>query len=221
MKISNRLKEVSSFVQNNSNIIDVGCDHGLLDIYLYQNKENIFIVASDINEKPLESAKNNLIKYNLENKIKLLLSNGIENIPSNIDTIIISGMGTSNILSIIFKDKSKLNNIESIIISSNNDYYNLRKTFIDNGYYIENEKIVFENNKYYPIILFKKGYRKYGKFSLKYGPILLDNKNDIFISYLIKEKNKLISINNNLSNKYILKKIKNKLEIKRLVRIIN
>lgn len=221
MKISNRLKELSSLVEDNSNIIDVGCDHALLDIYLYQTKKNISIEASDINKKPLEGAKENLKKYNLENKIKLSLSNGIENINNNIDTIIISGMGTSNILNIIFKDKTKLTNIKNIIISTNNDYYLLRKTFIKNGYYIENEIIILENNKFYPIILFKKGYKKYNKISLKYGPILLNNKSNIFIKYLEKEKEKLIKINNNLSNKYIIKKIKNKLEIKKLIKIIN
>ena len=38
IKISKRLEAISGLVPNNSKVIDIGCDHGLLDIYLYQNK---------------------------------------------------------------------------------------------------------------------------------------------------------------------------------------
>ncbi len=220
MKISNRLKTVATLVEDNTNIIDVGCDHALLDIYLYQTKNNISIEAIDIKAKPLESAQKNLKKFGLENKITLTLQDGIENINNNIDTIIISGMGTTNILNIIFKDKNKLKNIKNIIISSNNDYYLLRKTFTKKGYYIKNEKIVLENNKFYPIILFKKGHQKYNNFILKYGTISKNN-NLVYRKYLNYEKDKLININKHLSNKYLIKKIKNKIEIKKLVRKIN
>ena len=41
MKISKRLKAISDFITDNSNVIDVGCDHALLDIYLFNNKKNI------------------------------------------------------------------------------------------------------------------------------------------------------------------------------------
>ena len=50
MKISNRLKLIASFVDDNSYVIDVGCDHALLDIFLVQTKKNIKTIASDINE---------------------------------------------------------------------------------------------------------------------------------------------------------------------------
>ena len=38
MKINERLKRVASYVDDNSYIIDVGCDHALLDIYLVKTK---------------------------------------------------------------------------------------------------------------------------------------------------------------------------------------
>ena len=34
IKLSKRLEAISSLITKNSNIIDIGCDHGLLDIYL-------------------------------------------------------------------------------------------------------------------------------------------------------------------------------------------
>ena len=70
MKISNRLKLIASFVDDNSYVIDVGCDHALLDIFLVQNKTNVKTIASDINEGPLEGARKNIELYDLKDKIE-------------------------------------------------------------------------------------------------------------------------------------------------------
>ena len=35
--VSNRLKSLAKFVNINDKVIDVGCDHALLDIYLIKN----------------------------------------------------------------------------------------------------------------------------------------------------------------------------------------
>ena len=132
MKISNRLKTVASFVLDNSYVIDVGCDHALLSIYLVKNKKNIKVIASDINELPLKGARENIKKYEVEDLITIVKQDGIEAIDKNVDTIILSGMGTSTILDVVFRDKNKLKNIKRIIVSSNNDYYDLRYNFSKN-----------------------------------------------------------------------------------------
>ena len=57
MRISKRLKAVADFINDKEKIIDIGCDHALLDIYLFENKEKIKIIASDIHEGAILSAK--------------------------------------------------------------------------------------------------------------------------------------------------------------------
>ena len=219
MRINERLKRGASYVDDNSYIIDVGCDHALLDIYLIKNKKNIKTIASDISDGPLEYAYKNIEKENLLNKIKITKRNGIDNLEKEVDTIVISGMGTSNVLDIIFRNKDNLKNIKKIIISSNNDWYILRKTFTENNYYIKEEDIILENNKFYPIIIFEKGTKKYKKYELKYGPILLKSNNEVFKKYIEKEIDKLNNIKNSLTNKYLIKKIKLKKEIRFLKKI--
>lgn len=219
MKINERLKRVASYVDDNSYIIDVGCDHALLDIYLVKTKNNIKTIASDISDGPLEYAYKNIEKEKMLDKIKITKRNGIDKLEKEVDTIIISGMGTSNILDIVFRKKDNLKNIKKIIISSNNDWYNLRKTFQKNNYYIKEEDIILENNKFYPIIVFEKGTKKYKKYELKYGPILLKSNNEIFKKYIQNQINKLNYIKNNLTNKYFIKKIKLEKEIRFLKRI--
>lgn len=218
MNISNRLKKIASFVKEDAYILDVGCDHALLDIYLAKNKENIKIIASDINEGPLNQAKKNLEKYDVTNKITLALADGLESINNDVDTVIISGMGTSTILEILKKDK--LENVKQLIISSNNNYELLRKNIVKLGFIIDKEEIVYENKKYYPIISFIKGNKKYKRIELKEGPILIKEKDDIYKKYITNKIEKNKNILSKLNSNHIIKKIIIKKEIRDLNKIL-
>ena len=171
--LKNRLKAIAIFVDKEDKIVDIGCDHSLLAIHLI--KENIIkkAIVSDINPNALENAIINIQKANLEDKITPILSDGLENIPINeINTIIISGMGTTNILKIL---NNIPENINKLIIQSNNDYYNLRKTITKNNFYIVDETIIKENNKYYLTIKFEKGNQRYKMKDYLFGIIKKDN----------------------------------------------
>ena len=216
MVISNRLKSIYNFIDKKDKVIDVGCDHALLSIYLYLNKKNKYIVASDINEKPLEKALENIKKYNLEDKIKIVCQDGIKDV-FKCDTAIISGMGTTTILNIL-SDKN-LSNLNKIIISSNNDYYMLRKKMNKKGFYIDKEDLVYEKGKYYPVIVYRRGKQHLKNIELEYGPILLKEKSEVFLKYIDHEKNKKLKIYKSLPNKYIIKKLIIKKEIKSLNKI--
>ena len=52
MKVSKRLRVIAGLIPDNSFILDIGCDHALLDIYIATTK-NVKAIASDINKKPL------------------------------------------------------------------------------------------------------------------------------------------------------------------------
>ena len=52
-------------------MVDIGCDHGLLDIYLVQTNKNIKVIASDINKNALSNAIKNIKKYKLEITLSL------------------------------------------------------------------------------------------------------------------------------------------------------
>jgi len=186
IKISARLKSIAEFVDDNSSIVDIGCDHGLLDIYLSQNKKNLKIIASDVNQNALNNAIKNIKKEKLEKSIKTILSNGLENIDTtNIDTIVISGMGTHTIVGILYNNLSKLKNIKNLIIQSNNDLDFLRYKLKKIGFIITKEKLVEEGNIIYTIIKFNKGFKIYTKKQLFLGPLLLKENSPLF-----KKKNK-------------------------------
>lgn len=220
MTISKRLRAISNFISDNSFILDVGCDHALLDIYSVLNKKNVKAIASDINEGPLNSAKENVRKYGVSSQVSVVLGDGLSNYKNGVDTIVISGLGSSTIVDILNRGSSVLNNISKLIVSSNNDYYFLRKSICDFGFYISDEIMVFDKGKYYPIIVFEKGNEVYNNYELRYGPILLKKSSLEFINYLKLEKSKLMNIYNALGIKYLLRKLELKKNIKFIDRII-
>ena len=216
VKLSPRLEAVSSYVKDDSKIIDIGCDHAFLDIYLYKNRNNIKIIASDVNEKALQNAKANIHKYNLDNKIDTRLGSGLTVLnDEDIDTIILAGMGSFTMLKILNHDLLKKTSIKQIIVQSNTDLYLLRKEVIKKGFYIKNEQVIKENNLYYVIINFERGKRKYSKKELYLGPCLIKENPPIFIEKKTKELNKLKTIYKKIPWYHIFLKIK----IKKLIRL--
>ena len=76
MKISKRLETIADFIPINSKVIDVGCDHALLDIYLSQEK-NCECIASDVNKNALDQAKYNISRFHVKN-VATVLTDGLE-----------------------------------------------------------------------------------------------------------------------------------------------
>ena len=216
MNISNRLKTIADMIDSDYHVIDVGCDHALLDIYLTLNKK-IKCTAIDNKEKVINYSKENIEKYNLTSKIELILNDGLENIKIHDDDIIVlAGLGTKTILNIITNK-----NIKHLIVQSNDDVYNLRYQLTKLNYKVIDEKIVYEKKKYYTIIKLEKGKAKYSKKELEYGPILLKEKNKVFDKYLIKRIDYFEMLLKQVPQKYIIRKLKIKSKIKKLKAILN
>lgn len=209
MKLSKRLQVVASFIPDNSSLLDVGCDHALLDIFLMQTKKNIQIMASDINPNPLKIAKDNLLKYNFQNQITLKQMDGIKEIPQNIDTIVIAGMGGILITNIL--QKEKLTNIKNIILAPNNDFFIVRKHLNKLGYQIIKEQLVIDNQKTYLILKYQKGKEK-----IDYYFGTLSNNNLETIYYYTNILNKNINNLKKIPYKYFIKRRKLKIENKKI-----
>lgn len=204
--LSKRLKTIATLIEPSRRVVDVGCDHALLDIYLTKNKLNKCI-ASDINKNALEGAIKNIKKYGLEDKIETVISNGIENIEINKnDYIVIAGMGTRTILKILENEQTK--KIENLILSSHNEYEYLRINLKKKNFYIEEEIIVKERGIYYLIMKLNRNKKNYKLEDYYLGPIL-KNKKDIetkeYFNYLYNSNKNILE---KLPKKYILRKLK-------------
>ena len=208
--INKKLKAIASFINTQDTVVDIGCDHAYLAIYLKENKLCKNVYASDINENALNIAKHNIKEHNLD--IETILSDGFKNIANtNIDTAVISGMGTNSILDII---RYAPQNINKYILCSHNNLDILRKKLYEHKLYIESEIAIYEHKKYYVIMLVTKNYQKENRLSLKYG-----RSNDKkYLSYLLKKEQEVLNRIPKRKIKKRLKHLKNTWDLKVLIK---
>lgn len=140
MKLKPRLQAIADLIENDSKVIDVGADHGLLDIYLSRYK-NCTCLATDISPKCIERAVLNSIKY--KTTILTKVNNGLDNLKLSNEIIVISGMGTRLIKKILDR---KINN--DLIISSHTNIDELKAFLMKKKYKIIKEEKVFEKKEY-------------------------------------------------------------------------
>ena len=87
IKISKRLETVASLVSSGNRLADVGTDHAYIPIWLAEQGRIPSAIAMDINEGPLQRARQNVEKYGYEGQIVLRLSDGLDELePGDADT---------------------------------------------------------------------------------------------------------------------------------------
>lgn len=203
--LSKRLKSLVKYVSKTDNIIDIGCDHALLDIYLVKNNIIEKLIVSDVHKDALNCGISNIKKEGLDSKIEARLGNGLEvlNEKDNINTILISGMGTKTILEIL--NNPYLNKVDKLILQSNRDYDILRREVIKLGFFIDKEEVVVDNNKLYITIVFLRGSKDITDEEIKYGTKNMIDK-EIYYNYLITKKKEILNRVENEELKLILQK---------------
>ena len=204
----NRLEILESLVDTKK-VFDVGCDHGLLSISLSKNHD---VVASDISDSCVKKALENVKKAKA--KVEVIKSDGLNKLDINKeDSLVIAGMGAFTILKILNNDIDKVP--DTLIIQANNNHDVLRRNLVKMGYFIDVEKNLYID-RWYTIIRFKRGNRKYHKLDYLLGI----NPDIEYVKFNLRLYDEMLK---NIPNKYFIKrwkirilitKIKNKYNIK-------
>lgn len=182
-------------IPQGSIICDIGCDHGLLPIYLIKSGHILSAIAIDIGEGPLAGARSNIQEFGLEDKIALRLGNGFSALkPNEADTAVIAGMGGMLMLDILRQGKDKWESMNSIILSPQRDEKLIREYMSDLCYY-ETDMTVFEGNEFYSIM----------KFNPQRAPYAISQKQKLYginpsVMFLEHKKNIIINILDSMSN---------------------
>ncbi|ATZ18786.1 tRNA (adenine22-N1)-methyltransferase [Williamsoniiplasma somnilux] len=218
MHISERIKLLVDILPNDKlTLADIGTDHGFLPIYAVKTNKAKMVYAVDINEGPLNSAKNNISKHDLDSQIKIILANGLDFINEKtqiIDYVTISGLGTKTMLKIIENDNEKIKNY---LFCSNTEIQGLRQWAKSNDYKIEFESFIYENKKPYWIIMINKSF-KFKKHDLELGDFNFYKNNLEYRSYLLNKFNYNNEIISKISKKSKSKKLRK--SNKKIVRFI-
>ena len=149
--LNQRLLACAGYVQGNF-ICDVGTDHALLPVYLIQNQIAEKIIASDVREGPLQSAERTITRAGLQDKIQMILSDGLQNVPPDgLTDIIIAGMGGETIIHILETCPFSLEKI-NLIFQPMTKAELLRKWLYQNGFEIQSETCVPDKKFLYAVM---------------------------------------------------------------------
>lgn len=150
--LSGRLLACCDFVTPGDRVADIGCDHGYLGIYLLSKGIASEVIASDINEGPLQSAVRNSEKFGVRDKVRFYLSDGVRNIPREFDTMVCAGMGGDTMVSILSAAPWLQSAQYRLILQCQSKTPLLRKYLSETGWRIAKEKVLKDGKFLYTIM---------------------------------------------------------------------
>lgn len=187
MIISRRLKLISDLVKDVDSVVDVGTDHGYVVIDLLKGGRVKKAIASDINKGPVDRARKNVADHNLSHKIECRLGGGLTTVkPGEVEAAVIAGMGGNLIRDILLESEEVFKKLDYVIVQPVQNPEVLREYVYKLGWNLEDEWIIFDEDKYYEI--FKVSYGKEPKtvepIYNEISEILLNKKDEVYKEYL-------------------------------------
>jgi len=182
--ISDRLKRITQLVIPGESIADIGTDHGYVPIELLSRNIVPFAILSDVNDGPLEIAKENLVKDHIsEEHFFLRKADGLQGLDyGEVSTVIIAGMGGELIESILDFDSDKSHSFKRLILQPRTRSNELR-------YYLSNNSFEFED-----YVLVKEKFRICEIFVVKPAKDkILEVDTDLVSKFLLQKKDPLIA----------------------------
>jgi len=197
IELSKRLLTAASEVKEGARLADIGSDHAYLPIYLVEKDKISYALAGEVAKGPYNHAKEEVEKEGLCKSIDVRYGNGLEiiNTADEINSVTICGMGGILIADILARglEKGFIEGREQLVLQPNVAEEYLRNFLQKNNYRIQNEVIVEENGKIYEIInaIPADTPQTYTENEMKFGPVLMQKKSDVFIKKWTKELNTL------------------------------
>lgn len=163
--LDNRLKMCAELVSGRGIAVDVGTDHAYLAADLILSGKCGRVIASDVKEGPLESARKTVEKYGIADKVDLILSDGLSNVPyENVSDIIIAGMGGETIIEILKPKVYELYGV-NLILQPMTKPEILRKWLYESNIQIKTEKVADVNDRLYTVICAESDIEAYSKLT--------------------------------------------------------
>lgn len=220
---------LSELVTQGNRLADVGTDHGYVPIYLLERGRIPSAIAMDINQGPLDRAREHIWQYGYETYIEIRQSDGLEALKAGeADTVLIAGMGGALMQRILREGRPALCGVRELILQPQSELYQMRKFLGEQGYHIAREYMVYEDGKYYPIMkIFMEQDRaqendtltdgSYTEAELYFGKAGLQQNRDVWKAYL--EKNLCVQqqILDSLSGASGVRSGKRRQEVQRMI----
>ena len=191
IQLSKRLSAIGEMVTEGNRLVDVGCDHGYLPVYLVMNHRIPGAIAADVGKGPLERAREHICRYHMQNYIETRLCDGLSGISvGEGDTLVIAGMGGPLMEKILSYNPEVRDSFQELILQPQSDIPHFRHFLMSNGYRITEEKMILEDSKFYPMmkaIRDQKRNESWTPLEEMFGKYLLQEKNPVLQQFLQRE----------------------------------
>lgn len=190
--LDKRLHTVASELGEGHVLADIGSDHAYLPIYLLQNKKIERAIITDVNPKPLEKGIENVTQYQLNQFCDFRLGSGFDVLkPDEADLISICGMGGELISSLIQQAGNVIDSGQKLVLQPMSNAALLRKTVIEMGFRIINEKMVRDKHLFYQVIVVIRGHETYysEEIDFEFPKLLRREKDAVMKEYLLYQLN--------------------------------
>ena len=225
VQISERLKSLCNMVTPGKRVVDVGCDHGFVSIYLVQQGICPGALAMDVRSGPLSRAKEHVAEYELAEYIETRLSDGLLSYQAGeAQSLICAGMGGRLMEKILTESREKAKSLDELILQPQSELREFRVFLKQEGYELLDEHILCEEGKYYFLmkvqpsnkttVSISKGTAEnandgsvYDKviagesneeLSLRYGELLLKRRDPVLKEFLLESLQNMQQIEQNL-----------------------
>lgn len=179
-----RLSAIMEMLPETDIIADIGTDHGRLGAQLLLSGKCNKVWFSDLSSPSLEKARALTEKLSLQARAEFYLGDGAKAFPCAPGAAVIAGMGGVTISEII-KGAGALLKDTRLVLQPNVAVYEVRKTLMETGYSITDERCVIAAKRKYILIAAKPGESAYTYAELVAGPVLLKTKTPDFLLYAL------------------------------------
>ena len=187
ISVSKRLQAIVDWIDGTI-LADIGCDHAYVAIEAIRQKKVLKAYACDIAQGPLNNAKKTIEELGLQDKIECVLMDGISGLSSEVDFVVIAGMGSKTIEMIL--DNGDCTN-RTFLLMPHKDEDSLRKYCACHHLRIEKERMIHDGNHYYPLMKVShdlKSTQSLNQAEIFYGKNM--QKDQVFYDFMEKEQKK-------------------------------
>lgn len=212
-----RFEIIFSVIPRCESFADVGCDHGIISYQMLKTGKCEKLYYGDISAPSLKKAEKLLSVFG--EKAVGVCCDGLKKFPQ-CDCVLVAGMGGENIIEII---ESSPFYPETFVLQPMKNSDKVRRKLIEKGYRIVRDFKFFAENRYYDLMVAKKGESALTEAEITYGKENLDFPSMDFLNYLkeeIAEKERIATfLTEEKRKKYLLtleeeKKLYERLRIK-------
>lgn len=187
LQLQPRLQLLADLVPQGARLADIGTDHGYLPVWLLQRGRISSAIAADVGYEPLQHAVRTAQEQEVSG-VEFRLCDGLRGITADeVDTVVIAGMGGETIIHILeAAEWTKMPGAYTLLLQPMTKAAELRRWLTDNGYYFTAERLVFDKDFIYPVMLVTGGEQpELTELQVRYGVDL--DRDPLYGDYLQRE----------------------------------